>query len=106
MLMVSYDLPFALTPGSTNSTTSLENVGGPLSHTTRRFRAITTAYRSVEGPLAGMFSRAVVVLDENNTVVYREQIPDIVSTEPDYKVAAYKCAWHRNRVRQDLEVSY
>ena len=31
----------------------------------------------VEGPLAGMFSRAVVVLDENNTVVHREHIDDI-----------------------------
>ena len=42
----------------------------------------------MEGPLAGMFSRAVVVLDENNTVVYREQIPDI-GDEPDY-AAAYQ----------------
>ena len=42
----------------------------------------------MEGPLAGMFSRAVVVLDENNTVVHREQIPDI-GNEPDY-IAAYK----------------
>jgi thiol peroxidase len=33
-----------------------------------------------------MFSRAVVVLDENNTVVYEEQIEDI-STEPDYRAA-------------------
>ena len=40
----------------------------------------------VEGPLAGMFSRAVVVLDENNTVVHREQIEDI-GTEPDYEAA-------------------
>ena len=35
-----------------------------------------------------MFSRAVVVLDENNTVVHREQIADI-GEEPDY-IAAYK----------------
>jgi thiol peroxidase len=42
----------------------------------------------IEGPLAGMFSRAVVVMDENNTVVHREQIEDI-GDEPDYK-AAYK----------------
>ena len=33
-----------------------------------------------------MFSRAVVVLDENNTVVYREHIEDI-TTEPDYGAA-------------------
>jgi thiol peroxidase len=42
----------------------------------------------MEGPLKGMFSRAVVVLDENNTVVHREQIADI-GDEPDYG-AAYK----------------
>jgi len=35
-----------------------------------------------------MFSRAVVVLDEKNTVVYRQQIADI-GDEPDY-IAAYK----------------
>ncbi len=35
-----------------------------------------------------MFSRAVVVLDENNTVVYSEQIADI-GDEPNY-TAAYK----------------
>ena len=40
----------------------------------------------VEGPLAGMFSRAVVVLDENNTVVHIEQIEDI-RTEPNYGAA-------------------
>ena len=40
----------------------------------------------VQGPLAGMFSRAVVVLDENNTVVHREQIADI-GNEPDYAAA-------------------
>ena len=38
------------------------------------------------GPFAGMFSRAVVVLDENNTVVHQEHIDDL-STEPDYDAA-------------------
>jgi thiol peroxidase len=40
----------------------------------------------VDGPLAGMFARAIVVLDENNTVVHREQIEDITN-EPDYGAA-------------------
>ena len=35
-----------------------------------------------------MFSRAVVVLDENDTVVYRQQIADI-GDEPNY-IAAYQ----------------
>ncbi|MEM7431993.1 MAG: thiol peroxidase [Pseudomonadota bacterium] len=38
------------------------------------------------GPLAKMFARAVVVLDENNTVVHAESIEDI-ATEPDYEAA-------------------
>jgi thiol peroxidase len=42
--------------------------------------------RIIEGPYAGMFARAVVVLDENNTVVHREQTEDI-SKEPDYRAA-------------------
>jgi len=40
----------------------------------------------VEGPLAGMFSRAVVVLDEHNSVVHVEQIEDI-RNEPNYGAA-------------------
>lgn len=41
-----------------------------------------------EGPLAGLFACAVVVIDENDTVVHTEQIED-VGTEPDY-VAAFR----------------
>ncbi len=33
-----------------------------------------------------MFARAIVVIDENNTVVHVEQIEDI-SNEPDYESA-------------------
>ena len=40
----------------------------------------------MEGPLAGMFGRAVVVIDENNTVVHTEQIVNI-DEEPDYAAA-------------------
>jgi thioredoxin-dependent peroxiredoxin len=39
-----------------------------------------------DGPLAGLCSRAVVVLDENNVVLYTEQVEDIVD-EPDYEAA-------------------
>ena len=40
----------------------------------------------MDGPLAGMLSPAVIVLDENNTVVHREHLEDI-SAEPDYAAA-------------------
>lgn len=39
-----------------------------------------------DGPLAGLFSRAVVVVDENGKVIYTEQVPEIVQ-EPDYEAA-------------------
>lgn len=36
-----------------------------------------------DGPLAGLAARAVVVLDENDQVVYTQLVPDI-GEEPDY----------------------
>jgi thiol peroxidase len=40
----------------------------------------------LDKPLAGLMSRAVVVLDTNNIVVYTEQVPEIAQ-EPDYSAA-------------------
>jgi len=84
-LMVSYDLPFA--HARFHKEHNLENVVG-LSAIRHAGFGENYGVLIIEGPLAGMFSRAVVVLDENNTVVYREQIADI-GEEPDY-IAAYK----------------
>ncbi|NBC23967.1 MAG: thiol peroxidase [Gammaproteobacteria bacterium] len=39
-----------------------------------------------DGPLAGFFARAVLVLDENDTVVHRQLVEDI-GDEPDYEAA-------------------
>jgi len=39
-----------------------------------------------EGPLKGLTSRAIVVVDGTGTVTYTEQVPDIVQ-EPDYAAA-------------------
>ena len=36
-----------------------------------------------DGPLAGILSRAVVVIDENDNVIYTQQVPEITE-EPDY----------------------
>ena len=85
MLMVSYDLPFA--HARFHKEHSLENVVG-LSAIRHAGFGENYGVLIEEGPLAGMYSRAVVVLDENNTVVHREQIADI-GDEPDY-IAAYK----------------
>jgi thiol peroxidase len=40
----------------------------------------------MDGPLAGMFSPGVIVLDENNTVVHREHLEEITA-EPDFGAA-------------------
>jgi thiol peroxidase len=85
MLMVSYDLPFA--HARFHRQHALENVVG-LSAIRHAGFGENYGVQIMEGPLAGMFSRAVVVLDENNTVVHREQITDI-GEEPDYG-AAYR----------------
>ncbi len=37
----------------------------------------------VDGPLAGLESRAVIVADENGKIIYTQQVPEIVD-EPDY----------------------
>ena len=39
-----------------------------------------------DGPLAGVAARSVVVLDENDKVVYTQLVPEL-STEPDYEAA-------------------
>jgi thioredoxin-dependent peroxiredoxin len=40
----------------------------------------------LDGPMAGLLSRAVLVVDENDRVVHAEQVPEI-SQEPDYAKA-------------------
>ena len=40
----------------------------------------------VDGPLAGVSARAVVVLDENNKVLHAELVPEI-KNEPNYDAA-------------------
>lgn len=83
MLMVSYDLPFA--HQRFHQENALTRVVG-LSAIRHAGFGENYGVQIVQGPLAGMFSRAVVVLDENNTVVHREQIEDI-GNEPDYAAA-------------------
>jgi thiol peroxidase len=40
----------------------------------------------IDGPLAGLLSRVVIVLDKKGKVVYKEQVPEIAN-EPDYQKA-------------------
>ncbi len=84
VLCVSKDLPFAhqrfcATEGLKNvvSVTELREDAG-----------FSKAYGVgiVDGPLAGLMSRAVVVLNEEGNVVYKEQVPEIAQ-EPNYTEA-------------------
>ena len=83
LLMVSYDLPFAHKRFQKEH--ELQRVEG-LSAIRHAGFGENYGVQILDGPLAGMFSRAVVVLDENNTVVHSELIEDITS-EPDYRAA-------------------
>ncbi len=81
VLQISADLPFAQQRFCASE--GLSNVI-PLS--TFRSPAFGEDYGVVitDGPLVGLISRAVVVLDRENRVVYTEQVPEI-GQEPDYE---------------------
>jgi thiol peroxidase len=83
VLCISKDLPFA--HGRFCTTEGLNNVV-PLSEL--RDDSFSKAYgvKIIDGPLAGVFSRAVVVVDASGKVVYSEQVPEITQ-EPDYEAA-------------------
>ncbi len=83
VITISRDLPFAQkrfcgAEGLTNIETLSE----------MRTHDFSKAYgvEMVDGPLAGLHSRAVLVLDENNKVLHAEQVPDITQ-EPNYDAA-------------------
>jgi len=83
VLVVSADLPFAQKRFCT--TEGLENVV-PLSLLRDKKFAQDYGVLLVDGPLAGLTARAVVVLDEDDKVVYRQLVPEI-GQEPDYDSA-------------------
>ena len=88
VLTISNDLPFA--QARFCSAEGIENVQ-TLSQLRNRDFGRDYGVEMVSGPLAGLLARAVVVLDENNSVLYTELVPEIAQ-EPDYDsaVAALK----------------
>jgi thioredoxin-dependent peroxiredoxin len=82
VLNISLDLPFAHKRFCTAE--GIENVEN-LSAFRSSF-ADDFGVKMSEGPLKGLCSRAVLVLDESNKVVYAEQVPEI-TTEPNYDAA-------------------
>jgi thiol peroxidase len=83
VLVVSADLPFAAKRFCT--TEGLENVV-PLSLMRSKKFAEDYGVLLQDGPLAGLAARAVVVLDEQDRVVYTQLVPEITQ-EPDYDSA-------------------
>lgn len=82
-LTVSADLPFAM--GRFCTAEKLENVI-PLSMMRSRNFAKDYGVLIEDGPLAGITARAVVVLDENDKVIYGQLVGEIAE-EPDYDAA-------------------
>jgi thiol peroxidase len=82
-LVVSADLPFA--QGRFCSAEGVDNVIS-LSMMHNRNFAKDYGVLITDGPLAGICARAVVVVDENNKVIYTQLVPEIVE-EPDYDAA-------------------
>ena len=83
LLNISADLPFAQKRFCDSN--SLQNV---VALSTFRAPAFGKDYGVVvvSGPLAGLMSRAVVVLDGQDKVIYAQQVPEIAQ-EPDYAAA-------------------
>ena len=79
-LNISADLPFAA-----KRFCQTEGVNNIVTLSVMRDREFGLRYgcQMSDGPMAGLLSRAIVILDENNTVLYTEQVPEI-GQEPDY----------------------
>lgn len=83
MLNISMDLPFAMERFcSTESLPKAEALSAFRSTFGKDYGVLM-----VDGPLRGLLSRAVVLVDEQGTVVYHEQVPEITQ-EPNYEAVA------------------
>lgn len=83
VLCISRDLPFA--QNRFCGAEGIENVINLSDFKDGSFGK-TNGLDIVDGPLAGLNSRAIIVLDANGTVIYTQQVPEIVD-EPNYEAA-------------------
>lgn len=83
VLCVSRDLPFAQARFC-----GAEGIKNVLTLSDFNTGSFGKAYglEIVDGPLKGLHSRAVVVIDATGKVIYNQQVPEIVD-EPDYQAA-------------------
>ena len=85
VICVSMDLPFAMGRFCT-----VEGIKNVLFGSAFRSPLFGQKYgvQLVDGPLAGLLTRAVIILDENRRVIFRDLVEEITN-EPDYKGAIY-----------------
>ncbi len=83
VLCISHDLPFA--HARFCGAEGLENVISLSDYKAGSFGK-NYGLNFISGPLEALHSRCVIVLDEQGTVLYTEQVPEIVD-EPNYEAA-------------------
>ena len=83
VLAISKDLPFA--QGRFCTTEGIENVV-PLSAFRNTTFGEDYGVAMIDGPLAGLLARAVIVIGTDGKVAYSQLVPEI-TTEPDYEAA-------------------
>lgn len=83
VLCVSMDLPFAA--GRFCSVEHIRDVY-PASAFRSPMFAQKYGVQLIDGPLAGLLARAVVIIDGDRSVIYQELVEEITS-EPDYRAA-------------------
>ena len=83
ILCISRDLPFAQARFC-----GAEGITNVINLSDYRTGAFGKNYglEIIDGPLANLHSRAIIVLDESGKVIYTEQVPEIID-EPNYKAA-------------------
>jgi thiol peroxidase len=83
VLCISRDLPFAQ-----SRFCAAEGLKNVITASEFRDSKFSDSYglRIVDGPLAGLLSRAIVVVDQSGKITYTEQVPEIAQ-EPDYAKA-------------------
>ncbi|MBF0396745.1 MAG: thiol peroxidase [Desulfobacterales bacterium] len=83
LLCASMDLPFAH-----QRFCAAEGLNNVISVSELRNRSFGDKYgvRIVDGPLAGLFARAVIIINTDKKIVYTQLVPEI-GQEPDYEKA-------------------
>ena len=82
------DLPFAQSIFPGKNFCGAEGLNNVITLSTFRNAEFLQAYgvAIADGPLKGLAARAVVVIDENDNVIF-SQLVDEITTEPDYEAA-------------------